>query len=85
MLCHFFIPTFNLLEVKLTRDAQTELLQLFDVVIQYDMDIMSQCHWLMCGHVFDNAGKATSPKYMLFKCKYRHAKCSIMNVLLFLR
>ena len=43
MLRNYFIPTFNLLEVKLTRDAQTELLQLFDVVIQYDMAIMSQC------------------------------------------
>ena len=43
VLLHYFIPSFNLLEVKLTRNAKEELLQLFDVVVQYDMAIMSQC------------------------------------------
>ena len=43
VLWHYFIPTFNLLEVKLTRDAKEELLQLFDIVAHYDMAIMSQC------------------------------------------
>ena len=43
VLRHYFIPQFNLLEVKLTRSAQRELLQLFDIVIQYDMAIMAQC------------------------------------------
>ena len=43
VLRHYFIPQFNLLEVKLTRNAQRELLQLFDIVIQYDMAIIAQC------------------------------------------
>ena len=43
VLRHYFIPQFNLLEVKLTRSAQRELLQLFDIVIQYDMAIMADC------------------------------------------
>ena len=43
VLWHYFIPTFNLLEVKLTGDTKVELLQLYDIVVQYDMVIMSQC------------------------------------------
>ena len=43
VLRHYFIPTFNLLEVKLTGVAKVELLQLYDVVIQFDMAIMSKC------------------------------------------
>ena len=43
VLRHYFIPTFNLLEVKLTREAKRELVQLFDIVVQYDIAILSQC------------------------------------------
>ena len=43
VLWHYFIPTFNLLEVKLTADAKVELLQIYDIVFQYDMVIMSEC------------------------------------------
>ena len=43
VLRHYFIPTFNLLSVKLTRSAQTELLQLFDIVIQSDISILKEC------------------------------------------
>ena len=43
VLRHYFIPPFNLLEIKLTPNAQRELLQLFDIVIQYDMAIIAQC------------------------------------------
>ena len=43
---HYFIPSFNLLEVKLTRHAQIELLQLLDSVIQYDINIIGQCKTL---------------------------------------
>ena len=34
LLMHYFIPYHNLLEVKLMREAQTRLLQLYDIVIQ---------------------------------------------------
>ena len=39
VLPHYFIPRFNLLSVKLTREAQRELLQLYDIVIQHDISI----------------------------------------------
>ena len=46
ILQHYFIPTFNLLSVKLTQEAQVELLQLYDIAIQYDMNILRECKTL---------------------------------------
>ena len=46
LLSHYFIPKFNLLSVKLTRQAQSELLQLFDIVIQNDITILKECRSL---------------------------------------
>ena len=46
MLKHNFLPQFNLLSVKLTREAQSELLQLFDIIIQCDMSILKECKTL---------------------------------------
>ena len=46
VLKHYFIPRFNLLSVKLTRAAQTELLQLFDIIIQSDISILRECRTL---------------------------------------
>ena len=46
ILRHYFIPSFNLLEVKMTRDAQRELLQLYDLAIQYDIRIICKCKTL---------------------------------------
>ena len=46
ILPHYFIPKFNLLSVKLTREAQRELLQLFDIVLQYDISILRECKTL---------------------------------------
>ena len=43
---HYFIPTFNLLSVKLTREARTELLQLFDIIIQHGISIFQECNTL---------------------------------------
>ena len=43
VLRHYFIPGFNLLSVKLTAGAQTELLQLLDIVIQYNVSVMKEC------------------------------------------
>ena len=40
---HYFIPRFNLLSVKLTPEAKTELLQLFDSIIQSDISILREC------------------------------------------
>ena len=46
ILMHYFIPRFNLLSIKLTREAQTELLQLFDIIMQSDISIMRECRTL---------------------------------------
>ena len=46
VLKHYFIPRFNLLFVKLKQEAQTELLQLFDIIIQNDISILRECRTL---------------------------------------
>ena len=46
VLRHYFIRRFNLLSVKLTRAAKTELLQLFDIIIQSDISILKECRTL---------------------------------------
>ena len=56
VLRHYFIRRFNLLSVKLTRADQTELLQLFDIIIQSDISILKECRtlcdiWLEFLHV----------------------------------
>ena len=43
VLRHYFIPRFNLLSIKLTPEAQNELLQLFDIIIKYDISILKEC------------------------------------------
>ena len=43
VLRHYFTPRFNLFAVKLTRDAQFELSQIFNVVIQTDLRILGEC------------------------------------------
>ena len=46
VLRHFFIPRFDLLSIKLTPAAQTELLQLFNIIIQSDIGILKKCRTL---------------------------------------
>ena len=46
VLRHYFIPRFNLLSIKLTQAAQTELLQLLDIIIQSDISILRECRTL---------------------------------------
>ena len=46
LLKHYFVPRFNLLSIKLTRAAQAELLQLFDIIIQSDVSILQECRSL---------------------------------------
>ena len=43
ILKHYFIPSYNLLEEKLTQIARLELLQLCDDIIQYDIRIIEKC------------------------------------------
>ena len=61
---HYFIPSFNLLEIKLTQDARIEILQILDDVIQSDMMVLGQCHslagvWSTFQTHFDNVGRNT--------------------------
>ena len=46
VLRHYFVPRFNLLEIKLTPDAQTELLKIFSKVIQTGISIIRQSNTL---------------------------------------
>ena len=43
ILRHYFIPSFNLLDIKLTHGVQIELLQLFDFILQRDIAILKEC------------------------------------------
>ena len=43
VLRHYFIPRFNLLAVKITPAVQTELLHLFDIIIQRNISIVKEC------------------------------------------
>ena len=43
VLRHYFVPRFNLLDIKLTRDAQTELLYLFGKIREIGMSLLGQC------------------------------------------
>ena len=43
ILKHYFFPSFNLLGVKMMRDAQLELIQLYGMVVQFDVNIIGQC------------------------------------------
>ena len=40
---YYFIPRFNLLEIKLSHGAQAELLQLFAIIIQQEVGIFEHC------------------------------------------
>ena len=46
VLRHYFIPRFNLFSVKLTHAAQTELVQLLDIIIGNDISILKECRTL---------------------------------------
>ena len=46
ILSHYFIPRFNLLSVKLTREAKAELQQIIDIAIQCDVSILRECKTL---------------------------------------
>ena len=50
---HYFIPSFNLLSVKMTDHAQMELLRIFDIILQSDISIIKECKtlnetWVEC-------------------------------------
>ena len=46
ILKHYFVKRFNLLSVKLTETARTELLQAFDIILQSDIRILKECDTL---------------------------------------
>ena len=54
VLRHYFVPRFNLLEIKLTPDAQTELLKIFGRVKEIGISILGQCNSLVgiCSQFF---------------------------------
>ena len=55
VLRHYFVSRFNLLEINLTPDAQTELLKIFGKVIEAGISVIGQCSSLVgvCSHFFE--------------------------------
>ena len=55
VLRHYFVPRFNLLEIKLTPDAQTELLKIFGKIVETGISTIGQCNSLVgvCSHFFE--------------------------------
>ena len=47
VLRHYFVPRFNLLDIKLSPDAQTELLNLYDKVREIGIPVLGQCKSLL--------------------------------------
>ena len=43
---HYFFPSFNLLSVKLTREAQRELLLILETTIEHNIAILRECNTL---------------------------------------
>ena len=43
---HYFFPSFNLLSVKLTQEAQRELLPILETAIEHDIAILRECNTL---------------------------------------
>ena len=43
---HYFIPSFNLLSVKMTDEAKMELLRIFDIILQSEISIFKNCKTL---------------------------------------
>ena len=72
VLRHYFIPKFNLLSVKLTPTAQTELLQLFDIIIQSDITIFKECRTLRYIWSEFLAQVAESRNNLIYKLKREH-------------
>ena len=46
VLSHYFFPQFNLLSVKMTQEAQAELLNVIDLGIRFDIGIFKECKTL---------------------------------------
>ena len=55
VLRHYFVPRFNLFQIKLTPNAQTEILHIFGKVIETDISIIGQCSSLsgVCSNLFE--------------------------------
>ena len=82
---HYFFPRFNLLSIKLTREAQTELLRLLEVIIQYDIRIFKECKTLsnVWSHLIQFEGSMNAIKMKTAKINVlRNDECmmyAIMN------
>ena len=59
VLLHYFVPRFNLLEIKLTADAKTEMLHIFGKVIDAAISLLGQCTTLtgVCSNLYEIRNK----------------------------
>ena len=87
ILRHYFIRSFNLLEVKLTRDAQLEFLQLYDMAIQYDVRIIEKCQslkriWKNFSNNMNNIYRFENFQPSVNRCMFTSCNCSHCNFLI---
>ena len=77
---HYFIPSFNLLSVKTTDEAQMELMRIFDIMLQSDISIIKECKtlnkvWVEClnhdADITDVAGTAKKKLLRNDECMMR--------------
>ena len=88
LLSHYFFPEFNLLSIKLTRDAQKELLHLFGIIVQCDISILKECKTLrhVWFHLITRDGQDTISKIRNEnilrndECIMRYACMLIVNI-----
>ena len=66
---HYFIPRFNLLSIKLTPEAQAELVYLYESVVQSDIHIMKECKSLQS--VWPNFVKANENQMSVIDIAHR--------------
>ena len=79
---HYFIPRFNLLSIKLTRSAQIELLQLFDIIVESDINILKECKtfqsiWSSFLQIQANQNNVIFNLNRRYTCMFMKDKCVI--------
>ena len=80
---HYFVPRFNLLSIKLTKEAQKELLQILETDIQCDVSIFKECKtlrnvWTQFTTTPDDINTVT--RQMKEKRLARNDKCMMRNI-----
>ena len=77
VLRHYFVPRFNLLEIKLTPDAKTEILHIFGQVKEIGISIMGHCSSL--SGVFLKFSEIKNTRHCVERTSEIHKRCILVN------